>query len=388
MTDIPRGEIRIDQEDDGNAKVSLVMDGVAASWTYIVPMTIRIGEATVRMDGIGGVETREGERNRGYSRRVLDAALAYMLEGDAPLTTLYGIPDYYPRWGFATIGPEGGIRLSRLDRDAQMLPGYTMRAARVNDVPRLRTLYDGATRNTVGALVRRESSPAWRSLIDSIEKQEDECRVIVDDTDEVLAYAWRASGCWWIENQMRENPAGLHIGEAFAMTPRASDALLAATRQWATERGLQHVDIHQPLLGPVGMSARLQDTSNLSLSFRDAQFMGRSTGVEDLMRAIEPELVTRWLDSSFGWSGRIILRTSEDDVAIVLTPTTLQIKPGADDADAALVDLTPGEIARLTFGSFPTIDLLDRVGVARDISDVLAVLFPERTPYIYPADRF
>jgi hypothetical protein len=388
VSDVAREEIRIDQQEDGNAKVSLVMDGVAASWTYIVPMTIRIGEATVRLDGIGGVETVEGERNRGYSRRVLDAALAYMVAGDASLTALYGIPDYYPRWGYATIGPEGGIRLSRLDRDAQMLPGYTMRAARVNDVPRMRTLYDGATRSAVGALVRAESNRAWRSLIDSIEKREDECRVIVDDTEEVLAYAWRASGCWWMKNQIRDQPAGLHIGEAFAMTPRASDALLATARQWATELGLEHVDFHQPPLGPVGMSARLQDTANLSLSFRDAQFMGRSIGAGDLMRSIEAELLKRWQDSSFGWTGRLILRTNEDDIAIALTPTTLQVEAVAGDEDATLVDLTPGEIARLVFGSFPTIDFLDRVGVARDISDVLTVLFPKRTPYIYPADRF
>ncbi len=388
MTDAPRGVIRIDREDDGNSKVSLELDGVIVSWTLVVPMTIRIGTATVRMDGIGGVETLEDHRNLGYSRRVLDAALACMQAGDAPLTTLYGIPDYYPRWGYATIGPEGGIRLSRLDRDHELQPGLAVRAARLTDVSRIKTLYADATRDAIGALVRPDGIASWAALERSIEENEDQCRVIVDDTDDVLAYAWRARECWWIETREREDPDGLHIGEAFAMTPRAADAMLAALRQWASEDGKQHADIHQPLLGTIGMSARLQDTASLVLSFRDAQFMGRSIGIDPLMRAIEPELAARWSRSARDWTGRLRFRTGEDEVGITLTPATCLVDMTDDSTDAIIVDLAPGDVARLVFGSFPPIEFLNRAGVARDIIDVLAVLFPEQAPYIYPADRF
>ena len=388
MTDSPRGEIRIDQEDDGNTKVSLDVNGTIVSWTFVVPMTIRIGESTVRMDGIGGVATLEEHRNQGYSRRVLDAALAHMMAGEALLTTLYGIPDYYPRWGYATVGAEGGMRLTRLDRDNELLPGYAIRAAQAADLPRLRTIYDDATRDAVGALVRHEGIASWKALTAPIESHADECRVIVDDTDEVLAYAWRASRCWWIDTRVREDPEGLHIGEAFAMTPSAADSLLAATRQWATEIGKRHVDIHQPPLGAVGMSVRLQDSATLSLTFRDAQFMGRSIGTAALMRAIEPELQARWARSSFAWTGSLVLRTNEDEATVSLTPTTLNVLAACEAPEAIAVELTPGEVARLVMGSFSPVELLDRIGVARDISDVLAILFPEQKPYIYPADRF
>lgn len=388
MTDSPRGKIRIDQEEDGNTKVSLEVNGTDVSWTYVVPMTIRVGESIVRMDGIGGVKTLEGHRNLGYSRQVLDAALAHMLAGDAPLTTLYGIPDYYPRWGYATLGPEGGMRLTRLDRDNELLPGYVVRPARAADLPRIRTLYDDATRDAAGPLVRHECIASWKALAASIENHADECRVVVDDTNEVLAYAWRASKCWWIDTRMREDPEGLHIGEAFAMTPRVADSLLSATRQWATETGKQHVDIHQPPLGALGMSVRLQDAAILSLSFRDAQFMGRSIGTAALMSAIEPELQARWARSAFAWTGTLVLRTDEDEAAIVLTAQVLTVTSGSENADAIVVELTPGDVARLTLGSFPPIDFLDRIGLARDIIDVLAMLFPEQKPYIYPADRF
>ncbi|MGI8485661.1 MAG: GNAT family N-acetyltransferase [Thermomicrobiales bacterium] len=388
MTDNARGEIRIVQEDDGNTKVSLDVDGTTVSWTFVVPMTIRIGESCVRMDGIGGVETLEEHRNQGYSRRVLHAALAHMLAGDAPLTTLYGIPDYYPRWGYATVGSEGRMRLTRLDRDNELLPGHSVRAAQTGDLSRLRTIYDDATRHHIGPLVRYEGIASWSTLARSIDDHADECRVVVDDTDEVLAYAWRASKCWWMDTRVREDPEGLHIGEAFAMTPSAADSLLAAARQWAIETGKQHADIHLPPLGVVGMSVRLQDAANLSLTFRDAQFMGRSIGISALMSAIEPGLQARWARSAVAWTGNLVIRTAEDDAMIVITPDGLNVAPMDPASEVVAVELTVGEVARLVLGSFSPVDLLDRIGVARDISDVLAILFPEQRPYIYPADRF
>lgn len=60
MTHADHADIRIEPHDkDGpNTKVSLVVDGTVVNWALIIPMTIRIGRATVRMDGIGGVAWR------------------------------------------------------------------------------------------------------------------------------------------------------------------------------------------------------------------------------------------------------------------------------------------------------------------------------------------
>lgn len=381
--------IVVQPNDLGRAsRLSLYRDGDELSRTWIVPYTLRIGSATVRMDGIGGVATPEEHRNQGYSRQVLTAAVEHMKAGDAVLTALYGIPHYYPRWGYATAAHEGGIRLTRLDADNTILPGLRIRAAHAGDMPRIRTLYDDGTRTLVGAVVRDDDDPVWAELGKAIAAGADECRVVVDDTDEVLAYAWMASFVWWMQNKTRDEPDGLHIGEAFAMTPRAADALLAGIRQWAVETGKAHADLHQPAVGALGMAARLQDTAMLTLTFRDAQFMARSTGTADLLVALEGELSDRWLAARLGWSGTLRIVADDEAAVIVLTPETLSVLPDGASDDAVDVELTPGELARLALGSFPPLDLLDRSGVARDIADVLAVLFPERQPYLYPGDRF
>ena len=56
--------------------VLLQLDGRQVSRVVIVPMLMRVGAAVVRMDGIGGVGTEEEFRNRGYSRRVMETAVA------------------------------------------------------------------------------------------------------------------------------------------------------------------------------------------------------------------------------------------------------------------------------------------------------------------------
>src|SRR5213083_2629485 len=102
------------QERDGSTRVDLMLEDRSVSWLWIVPFTIRIGRAAVRMDGIGGVNTREGCRRRGYSRRVLEATVERMRQGDAALSMLYGIPHFYPKFGYATAGPEHFVTLTRV----------------------------------------------------------------------------------------------------------------------------------------------------------------------------------------------------------------------------------------------------------------------------------
>src|SRR5258708_3422206 len=90
----------------GETEIRLVVEGQQVSSCKVFPLTLRVGAATVRIDGMGEVGTHEEHRNRGYSRRVLDAALDRMAAGDAALSVLYGIPNFYPKFGYVTVGPE------------------------------------------------------------------------------------------------------------------------------------------------------------------------------------------------------------------------------------------------------------------------------------------
>src|SRR3954471_6961636 len=101
MNSAPQLSIR--READGRStRVDLKLDGKSISRLWLSSHTLHIGEALVRMEGVGGVGTDEAYRSKGYSRRVLEASVAHMIEGDAALSMLYGIRDFYTKFGYAT----------------------------------------------------------------------------------------------------------------------------------------------------------------------------------------------------------------------------------------------------------------------------------------------
>src|SRR3954465_13156032 len=121
MTDrvFPDGtRITVTEHPTGESEAILQLDGKQVSRAVIVPMLMRIGAAVVRMDGIGGVGTEEEFRHRGYSRRVMETAVQQMQRGDAALSTLFGIQDFYQKFGYETTGPEYSVILPLEDASA------------------------------------------------------------------------------------------------------------------------------------------------------------------------------------------------------------------------------------------------------------------------------
>jgi len=92
--------IEVTEHPTGESEVILSLDGKRISRTVVIPMFMRIGEAVVRMDGIGGVETDEAFRNRGYMRTVMETCVEIMAAGDGAMSTLFGIQDFYPKFGY------------------------------------------------------------------------------------------------------------------------------------------------------------------------------------------------------------------------------------------------------------------------------------------------
>src|SRR5215204_413093 len=144
----------------GTSDVLLQIHGRQVSRVVIVPMVMRIGAAVVRMDGIGGVGTEEGFRNRGYSRRVMERAIEEIRRGDAALSTLFGIEDFYQKFGYDTTGPEYTVVLPLADTaaPAHSLPrGWQFRPLTADDMPAVKWLYHVNTRRATGALVRHDA---------------------------------------------------------------------------------------------------------------------------------------------------------------------------------------------------------------------------------------
>lgn len=85
---------------DGVRKVQTSVDGQGVSWLTIIDLKMHYGLSKIDVGGIGEVYTEREFRERGYSRRTINYALEWMRSHEYSLTALFGIPEYYHRYGF------------------------------------------------------------------------------------------------------------------------------------------------------------------------------------------------------------------------------------------------------------------------------------------------
>jgi hypothetical protein len=376
--------IRAIPEARGITRVALMRGDEELSRTLIFPMTIRVGRATLRMDGIGGVETPERHRHRGYSRRVLEAAVDTMTAGDAVLSTLYGIPHFYPKFGYATLGPEYTLAPASLDERSELPERLIAREGAPGDLAALQWLYRDETACAVGPVVRDDDCWVWADLERALTPGAGEVRVAERD-GRVVGYAWRSSGCWWMQQISRDRPPALRIGEAFAADLDGADAVLAMCRRWAAELELPALTFAIPPDCRVASAAQLQNVRVTALYGDEAEFMGRSTGLRALLRAMLPELEARWRNAGLP-SFVITIVTGDERATLTGDETGVAVDAGlAGDVE---VRLDPGTVARLVMGGFAPALTLARASLPGAATCALEALFPKRVPYIYPADRF
>jgi hypothetical protein len=401
MSDATGGEIRF-QDETGGTRAELVVEGAAVSRLWIVPFTLRVGAAAVRMEGIAGVGTETEHRYRGHARRLLEATVAKMRAGDAALSMLYGIPDFYPKFGYATAGPDHFIHLTDLSRGAPLL-GWSVRPFSAGELEAARSLYEGnlARPETSGAAIRAPEARAWTRLTATAEGNgPDSCRVVVNPEGRVAAYAWRARGCWYTDNCERNDPEALVLGEVVAESPAAGEAALAACRRWGAEEGegrqppLKRVTLALPPEGPVAAAARRQGARFEQRYQGCGGSMARVLDVGRLLEALGPAFAARLAAARTTFQGTLRMETEIGGATLAIRPgsVTVQATGGEETGPgpALAVRLPQAELARLALGAFPPEEVLSRleVPVHGPAWELLHALFPARRPHMYLPDRF
>lgn len=398
-------QVIVRQEADGAKRVILTVGGEEVSWCWIVPKTIRVGAALIRMDGIGGVETRPEHRLKGYSRRVLSRAVEEMRLGDASLSMLYGISNFYHRFGYVTAGPEYAVFAGSLPKEAPLPKGWSVREFAPRDLPAVRRVYEQCTALATGAAIRAEECHVWQKLLETPGAYpRDECWVVLSPSGEVLGYAWRARWCWSVREILEDEfPDALVFGEALALTPTAADALLAFCRRRAAVEGKDEVMLTVPPDSMVGRAARYIDCRVVQMYTASGGSMVRVLSVERLLRALEPELsrqVRQCAQKVFPC--QITFRTDLGEGTLIVTDDgvrsvqfgargQLELHTTGDRIDAAYtVDLTQGTLARLALGFAPADDLCARLSdpPAKEVVSLLKLLFPVRYQHAYLPDRY
>jgi hypothetical protein len=389
------------QDGEHSTRVELWADGKAVSRLWVIPFTLRVGRATVRMDGIGGVGTPEECRNQGYARRMLEGTVEWMAGRDAALTMLYGIPNFYPKFGYATAGPDHLLQLPLTSEAASLPEGWRVRGFRPEDLPAVQRLYDLNTAAAVGAAVRTEEKGPWYRILKTPDTEfGDEACVVLNPAGDVAAYAWKGSCFWYIRDKLAgEHPDALVLGEVMAESPRAADAVLAACRIWAGEEArkreavVKRVLLSLPPEGYVADAARHHRATFQQNYSATGESMARVLNVERLLQSLAPELEARLSAAHSRFTGGVRIDTEIGGATLQITPGCVRVDDSPappDGADAVSVDLPQPTLARLALGAVPPADLLDRLErpVSGPARELLEILFPYRHPHMYIPDRY
>jgi GNAT superfamily N-acetyltransferase len=380
-------------------------DGESLSNLLIVPVTIRVGVATVRVDGIGEVGTAPQQRGRGYARRLITAAIAHMAAGDGALSMLYGIPGFYPQFGYATAGPQYTLSLPLAGSMPPLAPGWQARPAQPADLPAIQRLYDRETANGVGAVVRSPHHYPWTKLAQfSPAALAQECRVVVAPGGDMAAYAWRDRESWFTGHVGEDHPHSLIVAEVVARDAPAAEAILAVCREWAREEGqadgrrLTAVTLAIPPEGPVAAAARYRTATFQQTYSADSESMVRTLHPGRLLQALAPELERRLRAALPTFQGTLLLETELGSVALHVAPGRLDVADGQGvlgsraraPGQERAVHVPQMDLARLALGAFGAADLLARLerppaGAAHTL---IEALFPPRHPHVSIPDRF
>ena len=77
-----------------------LLDGQLVTHYGVWDYRMRIGRGRVRVGGIGAVSTHGDYRKRGYMARTVEAAIEAMRQQGYDMTVLFGISDFYHRFGY------------------------------------------------------------------------------------------------------------------------------------------------------------------------------------------------------------------------------------------------------------------------------------------------
>jgi len=95
-------ELRTVVTDRGSRwQIGLGLGDTVVSGLGVVKKQMQIGSVAVKMGGIAGVWTDQNHRMKGYASQAMWESIALMERKNCDMSILFGIADFYHRYGFA-----------------------------------------------------------------------------------------------------------------------------------------------------------------------------------------------------------------------------------------------------------------------------------------------
>ncbi len=344
----------------------LEVDGAVASSVRIVDRDFRIGKAVFRLGGIADVATHPDYQKQGYCALLFQEVVAFMAAEGYDLSLLFGIPNFYHRFGYATALVPATLTVSAVH--LADLPAAATRPFPEGDLPALSALLEADLEARACAIVRDEALWRYRGVPNALTVVEQEGRPAAYFTAE-------------------ERKDDLLVREAVAAGD-ACRALVSALGARAAAAGKETIRVQGvPPDHPVARCLCLRGARVELCYERNQGGMMRILRLEDTLRKLLPELERRLAASPLGArSTSLGFDTDLGSFGLVCEKGSITLAPAA----TAQVTLPQWALLQMMTGFASPGDLLlaGSATAAPEAIPWLEALFPRRWPTAIPTDCF
>lgn len=334
--------------------------------------TIRIGEARLRMGGLGWVTTSPEHREKGLARALVDDILYYMKEHGYHVSMLFGIPNFYHKFGYTTALAEYNVKVQVGELSDVKAPGYRLRKGKPGDISAINKIHSLHEDEIACSLIRERAhvSNQWRDW--------EQVQVLTNEKGRVFAY--------FVPRMLEQE---LVLDEVGVLKWEDCAALLDACAKLAHKAYRERIRFRVPPEHVV---------SRYLLQYRSFHETCLTREEGGMLAVINPlETLESMLPE---WESRLQMHqllAKDVEVSFYFERKSYRLRAhrGALDITEGVVgknrlSLEHGDLVRLLSGYTHLEDVLSRHRriLNSDARALLEVIFPKRSPFVWPLDSF
>lgn len=349
-----------------------IYKGKIVSTLQITTDVIRIGEARLKMGGLGWVSTDVQYRNKGIASALIQNAVQYMTANSYQVSMLFGIPNFYHRFGFISTLPEYYANITTRELLTIKPIPHKIRKVKPGDILLLRKIHDEEDVDVSCSIIRTQAhfTVKW--------KEWSRAKVITDLNGKILGY--------FLPKITDKNT--LLIEEIGSINIEVSDTILFEIGKLAEKEKVGMVQIAAP---PCHLSIRtlIKRRSIHETHYkRDEGGMMAIINEEETLECMTPE-----------WEKLIQQKSlidKEDEVTLIIsgTPFCFHFRKGSIAIFKKLgknkISIDRTDFVRLLTGYQYTEDVLNKKWfvLSSTAREFLNTIFTKRCPYVWQMDRF
>ena len=365
MRDFARNNLFYGPYDWEASRIGLLDGRIVAHWG-VWGYTMRIGSARVRVGGVGCVTMHADYRKRGLMEQTAWASINAMREAGYDMTMLFGIDDYYDRFGYVNAWADGCycVQLSDMpsERPTVSLKKFALR--RWGDIARL---YNRQYARFTGTAVR----PTFLRIAQG---------------DQWRSYRWNdAHGkvAGYVVAKRRRD--AVECIEQCGDPEKVLRVLAMLARRWrCKEVRFTALPYHSLLC------RRLRQGNSRAETYfkRSGGPMIRTLNLRSSLGKLTKELSRRLKKSHVAdWQGELLIADRRERVALAIDRSRVEIAA----ATRSKHTIRGGEhIAQLIIGANEPGEIVEAAGikVTGDARKLIAILFPNQHPQLCGLDRY